>query len=59
MTYVSYFLKDERLIILASSLKSCINNSFTNGKCKALMHDLVNAVRLYGLCVFHNSQLSV
>ena len=40
-------LKDERLI--ASSLKSCISNEFTNRKSKALVHDLVNMVRPWTL----------
>ena len=51
--------KDQRLHLLATSVRGATRNGFTNGQAKMIMHELVSLTRLYCLCTDHNLRLNV
>ena len=57
--YICNLLKDERLHLLATSIRACLRVGYTNGRSKGLICELVVLVRIFGLCARHNLRLTV
>ena len=57
--YICNLLEDERLHLLATSIRACLRVGYTNGWSKGLIYELVVLVRMFGLCDRHNVRLTV
>ena len=53
------FVKDQRIITLATAIRGGFLHGYTNGQSKTISMELVNLVRLNGLCRKHLARLNV
>ncbi len=53
------FLKDDHLLHLATAVRGGNQHGFSNGQSKAITMELVNIVRLHGLCKKRRARLNV